>query len=108
MPAIQRVETHTGVIVERAIGDGAYGSGENLAACANYPAHPIDLVAPQARPDDPEVDKSAFQIDLAAKTAEYRDRLDKGATLDDEENYLIRKLFTAGLGMVRVSNQARI
>jgi formate dehydrogenase major subunit len=31
-----------------------------------------------------------------------------GATLDDEENYLIRKLFTAGLGMVRVSNQARI
>jgi hypothetical protein len=69
LPAIQRVETHTGVIVDRAIGDGAYGSGENLAACANYPAHPIDLVAPQARPDDPEVDKSAFQIDLAAKTA---------------------------------------
>lgn len=31
-----------------------------------------------------------------------------GATLDDEENYLIRKLFTGGLGMVRVSNQARI
>lgn len=31
-----------------------------------------------------------------------------GATLDIEENYLIKKLFTAGLGMVRVSNQARI
>jgi formate dehydrogenase major subunit len=31
-----------------------------------------------------------------------------GATLDNEENYLIRKLFTAGLGMVCVSNQARI
>lgn len=31
-----------------------------------------------------------------------------GATLDNEENYLIKKLFTAGLGMVRVSNQARI
>jgi formate dehydrogenase major subunit len=31
-----------------------------------------------------------------------------GATLDNEENYLIRKLFTAGLGMVAVSNQARI
>jgi formate dehydrogenase major subunit len=31
-----------------------------------------------------------------------------GATLDDEENYLIKKLFTAGLGMVCISNQARI
>jgi len=31
-----------------------------------------------------------------------------GATLDNEENYLIKKLFTAGLGMTRVSNQARI
>ena len=30
-----------------------------------------------------------------------------GATLDNEENYLIKKLFT-GLGMVAVSNQARI
>jgi formate dehydrogenase major subunit len=31
-----------------------------------------------------------------------------GATLDNEENYLIKKLFAAGLGMVCVSNQARI
>ena len=31
-----------------------------------------------------------------------------GATLDNEENYLIKKLFTGGLGMVCVSNQARI
>jgi formate dehydrogenase major subunit len=31
-----------------------------------------------------------------------------GATLDNEENYLIRKLFTLGLGMVCISNQARI
>jgi formate dehydrogenase major subunit len=31
-----------------------------------------------------------------------------GATLDVEENYLIKKLFTVGLGMVCVSNQARI
>jgi len=31
-----------------------------------------------------------------------------GATLDNEENYLIKKLFTAGLGMVCLSNQARI
>jgi formate dehydrogenase major subunit len=31
-----------------------------------------------------------------------------GATLDDEENYLIKKLFTGGLGLVCISNQARI
>ena len=31
-----------------------------------------------------------------------------GATLDNEENYLIRKLFPAGLGIVAVENQARI
>jgi len=31
-----------------------------------------------------------------------------GATLDNEENYMIKKLFTAGLGMVCISNQARI
>ncbi len=31
-----------------------------------------------------------------------------GATLDDEENYLIKKLFGAGLGMVWIENQARI
>lgn len=31
-----------------------------------------------------------------------------GATLDNEENYLIKKLFTGGLGIVCVSNQARI
>ncbi len=31
-----------------------------------------------------------------------------GATLDNEENYLIKKLFGAGLGMVNIENQARI
>lgn len=31
-----------------------------------------------------------------------------GATLDIEENYLIKKLFSVGLGMVCISNQARI
>jgi formate dehydrogenase major subunit len=31
-----------------------------------------------------------------------------GATLDNEENYLIKKLFSGGLGMVAISNQARI
>jgi formate dehydrogenase major subunit len=31
-----------------------------------------------------------------------------GATMDNEENYLIKKLFSGGLGMVNVENQARI
>jgi formate dehydrogenase major subunit len=31
-----------------------------------------------------------------------------GATLDNEENYLIKKLLCAGLGVVSVENQARI
>ena len=31
-----------------------------------------------------------------------------GATLDNEENYLIKKLFTGGLGVVWMENQARI
>jgi formate dehydrogenase major subunit len=31
-----------------------------------------------------------------------------GATLDNEENYLIKKLFCGGLGVVSIENQARI
>ncbi len=31
-----------------------------------------------------------------------------GATLDNEENYLIKKLLGGGLGMVNIENQARI
>ena len=31
-----------------------------------------------------------------------------GATLDNEENYAIKKLFSGGLGMVWVENQARV
>jgi formate dehydrogenase major subunit len=31
-----------------------------------------------------------------------------GATLDVEENYLMKKLFSAGLGIVSIENQARI
>jgi formate dehydrogenase major subunit len=31
-----------------------------------------------------------------------------GATLDDEENYLIKKLFAGGLGILSIENQARI
>ncbi len=31
-----------------------------------------------------------------------------GATLDNEENYLIKKLFCGGLGVISIENQARI
>ncbi|ESR22649.1 Formate dehydrogenase O alpha subunit protein [Lutibaculum baratangense AMV1] len=31
-----------------------------------------------------------------------------GATLDNEENYLIKKVFSGGLGMVWIENQARV
>ena len=66
MPTIERVEQHAGVTVEQVIGDGAYGSGENRAACA---AEHVDLLAPVMQPQDPTVDKSAFQIDLEQQTA---------------------------------------
>jgi len=69
LPAIERVEEHIGVTVERAIVDGAYGSGENRAACAERPDNPIDLLSPMRRPNDPEVDKSAFNMDDQAQTA---------------------------------------
>lgn len=66
MPTIERVEQHTDVTVEQVLGDGAYGSGANRAACV---AHNVDLLAPVTQPADPVVDKSAFQIDLAQQTA---------------------------------------
>jgi Transposase DDE domain/Transposase domain (DUF772) len=69
IPTIKRVESHAGVTVERVLGDGAYGSGDNRAECADYPGHSIDLVSPMGRPQAPEVDKSAFQIDLEARCA---------------------------------------
>jgi hypothetical protein len=69
MPTIARVEQHVGVTVERLIGDGAYGSGENRAACATHQPAPVDLVAPLAQPVDPAVDKTAFALDLAAQIA---------------------------------------
>lgn len=68
LPVIQHVEAQAQVVVERAIGDGAFGSGELRAACATYPAHAIDLVSPLAQPSDAEVAKSAFHIDLDACT----------------------------------------
>jgi len=69
LPTIQRSEAEAQVIVERVIGDGAFGSGKNRAACDDYPDHAVDLVSPLAKPADPEVHKSAFQIDLEAETA---------------------------------------
>jgi len=69
MPTVQRVEASAGVTVERVIGDGAYPTGPNLAACATHAPTPIDLVAPLAAAADPEVAKSAFRIDLTAQTA---------------------------------------
>lgn len=69
MPTVQHVEAAAGVTVERVIGDGAYPTGPNLAACATHAPTPIELVAPLASAADPRVDKSAFHIDLAAQTA---------------------------------------
>ena len=69
MPSIERIERHCGVTVDQVIADGAYGSGENRNACATHAPAPVDLVAPLTSPADPVVHKSAFRIDLAARTA---------------------------------------
>jgi|WetSurMetagenome_2_1015567.scaffolds.fasta_scaffold125367_1 hypothetical protein len=69
MPTVQRVEKCAGVTIERVIGDGAYPTGPNLAACATHAPAPIDLLAPLASAADPAVAKAAFQIDLTAQTA---------------------------------------
>ncbi len=67
LPAVQRTEAETGVTVERVLADGAYGSGQNLEACAQRPDQPIDLVTPCHRPTDPEIHESVFHIDPEAK-----------------------------------------
>jgi len=69
LPTVQRVEAGVGVTVERVIGDGAYPTGPNLAACATHSPGPIELVAPLVTHGDPQVNKSAFQIDLVGQTA---------------------------------------
>jgi formate dehydrogenase major subunit len=59
--------------------------------------------------------KEARDADLAVRNAEGR-LLNSlrtvgslgGATLDNEENYLIKKLLCGGLGIVSIENQARI
>jgi len=66
LPTIERVEQQ-GLTVERVLSDGAYPSGDNLAGCATHPGQPIDLVAPLRRGPDPEVDKAAFEINLAER-----------------------------------------
>lgn len=63
LPTIKRVQAQ-GLTVEQVLADGAYPSGDNLAGCATYPGHPVDLVAPLRRGPNPEVDKAAFEIDL--------------------------------------------
>jgi len=69
LPAIQRIEENVGVIVERVLADGAYGSGQNRADCAEHPGQSVDLVSPLRRPTDPDVDKSVFRIDEPTQTA---------------------------------------
>ena len=69
MPTLERIERQSGVTVDQVIADGAYGSGANRNACAMHAPAPVDLVAPLASPADPVVDKSAFRIDLTARTA---------------------------------------
>jgi len=62
---IDQVEEQTGVTVERAIADGAYGTGDNRADCAE---RDTDLVSPLAVPHDAAVAKTAFTIDVLAHT----------------------------------------
>jgi len=64
MTMIETVEEQHDVTVERAIGDGAYGTGDNRAACME---RGTDLVSPLAEPSEPEVHKTAFAIDLDNK-----------------------------------------
>jgi transposase len=62
---IDQVEEQTGVTVERTIADGAYGTGDNRADCAE---RDTDLVSPLAVPHDAAVAKTAFTIDVPAHT----------------------------------------
>ena len=90
------------------------------------PRHPGPLPGPLLRPVGDEAArlgmdqiarrvKDARDADFTARDEDGR-RLNSvrnmgtlgGATLDIEENYLIKKLFSGGLGVVSVENQARI
>jgi len=69
-------------------------------------AHAMDMVADRVW----ESRKRTFVRKIGNHTINHTTAICHlgGATLDIEENYLIRKLFTLGLGMVCISNQARI
>jgi formate dehydrogenase major subunit len=69
-------------------------------------AQAMDMVADRLW----ESRERTFQEELDGKDLMYTKAIAHlgGATLDCEENYLIKKLFTGGLGMVCLSNQARI
>jgi formate dehydrogenase major subunit len=75
----------------------------------------------ETKPLDWALDKIAERV-KAARDADFIEQNDDGqrlnslktigtlggATLDIEENYLMKKLFNAGLGVVSIENQARI
>ena len=63
LPMLESVEQHLGVKLEQLLGDKAYGSVDNQVDCAN---RETDLMSPVATPVDPEVDKSAFALDVGA------------------------------------------
>ena len=69
IPALQRAEAAAAVTITQVLADGACGSGDIRATCAEQLGHAVDLVVPVAQPADPEVAKTAFQIDLSAETA---------------------------------------
>ena len=69
LPALPRAEAAADVSIAQALADGACGSGDIRATCADELGHPVDLVVPMAQPADPAVAKAAFQIDLATQTA---------------------------------------
>jgi hypothetical protein len=69
IPALQRAEAAADVTVVQVLADGACGSGDIRATCADELGHAVDLVVPVAQPADPAVAKAAFQIDLPAQTA---------------------------------------
>jgi hypothetical protein len=69
LPALHRAEAAADITVARVLADGACGSGDIRATCAAELGHAVDLLVPVAQPADPEVAKTAFQIDLAAQTA---------------------------------------
>jgi formate dehydrogenase major subunit len=70
------------------------------------PERALDMIADrvwQTRERDLEWDRDGQPLRQCRTIAHLG-----GATLDNEENYLIKKLFAGGLGLVSISNQARI